>query len=77
MTSSKALLEVLGITPEELRQVLDQPVEQRGFTEYFLKQWNDRIFERLDLAHFWQQDDQASIELIYKDQYALLQKHHR
>jgi len=65
--AAKLFLDILDIAPPELRQVLDQPVEQRGYTEYFLKQWNDRVFERLDLAHFWQQDDQATIELIYKD----------
>ena len=65
--AAKLFLEILDVSVPELRQVLDQPVEQRGYTEFFLKQWNDRVFERLDLAHFWQQDDQASIELIYKD----------
>ncbi len=60
--------DILDITSTELKQVLDQPVAERGYSEYFLRQWNDKIFERLDLAHFWQQDDQASIELIYKDQ---------
>jgi hypothetical protein len=65
--AAKLFQEILDVTSGELAQVLDQPVERRGYTEYFLKQWNDRIFERLDLAHFWQQDDQATIELIYRD----------
>ncbi len=58
---------ILDIPAAELKQVLDQPVGDRGYSEYFLKHWNDRVIERLDLPHFWQQDDQASIELIYKD----------
>ena len=59
--------DILDVPAEELRQVLDQPIDRRGYTQYFLERWNDRLFERLDLAHFWQQDDQASIKLVYKD----------
>lgn len=67
MLAATLFTEVLDVKPEVLKSVLDQPSSQRGFTQYYLDTWNDQIIEKLDLAHFWQQDDQASLELVYKD----------
>lgn len=59
--------EVLGVPAETLEQVFGQPPSRRGYIQYFLKYWNDQIIEKLDLSHYWQQDDQATLELVYKD----------
>lgn len=65
--AAKLFTEVLEIAPKTLHRVLGQPPSRRGYIQYFLKDWNDRVYEKLDLAHFWQQDDQATLELVYKD----------
>lgn len=65
--ASTLFTEVLAISKDTLSEVFGQPASRRGYIQYFLRHWNDQIIEKLDLSHYWQQDDQATLELVYKD----------
>lgn len=58
--------DVLGIRPESLQQIEELGAENRGYVERLVAEINHRIDERLDISHFWQQDDEFKLTVDYK-----------
>lgn len=61
------LKDVLGLSSENIANILSQSIENRGFVDYHLSDWNRRIQDRLNLRKFWRQDDNAALTLRYRD----------
>jgi len=59
--------EILGIKLETLRYIYNLTVDNRGYVEGQIAKWNDEIQDRLNLAHFWSQDEQFTLSVNYKD----------
>ena len=59
--------EILSITIETLKYLYELTLQDRGYIEGQIAKWNEEIEERLNLAHFWHQDEQFSLTVNYKD----------
>lgn len=59
--------EILGIKLETLKYLYNLSTNDRGYIEGQIAKWNDEITDRLNLAHFWRQDEQFSLTVNYKD----------
>ena len=59
--------EILEIKQETLRYIYDLTVDNRGYIEGQISKWNDEIQDRLNLSHFWSQDEQFTLSVNYKD----------
>lgn len=59
--------EILDIKPETLKYIHGLPLTDRGYVEGQISKWNEEINEKLNLAHFWRQDEQFSLTVNYKD----------
>jgi len=59
--------EILDIKPQTLKYIYGLPMSDRGYIEGQVSKWNDEINEKLNLAHFWRQDEQFSLTVNYKD----------
>ena len=57
----------MGITASTLRYVYELTTRDRGYIEGQVATWNDEISDKLNLTHFWQQDEQFSLTVNYKD----------
>jgi ABC-type cobalamin/Fe3+-siderophores transport system ATPase subunit len=58
--------DVLGITADTLRFVESLPLDDRTHADSLAAKWNREIEERLNLSHYWQQDDSFAIKVNYK-----------
>lgn len=58
--------DVLGITDETIDFVNSLPIDDRTHADGLVEQWNREIEERLNLAHYWTQDDSFALRLNYK-----------
>lgn len=58
--------DVLDIRVETLQQIAQLGSENRGYVERLISEINHRIDERLDITHFWQQDDEFRLTVDYK-----------
>jgi predicted ATPase len=58
--------DVLGITPATLRFVAGLDISSRTHADGLTATWNREIDEKLNLAHYWQQDDSFSLQINYK-----------
>ena len=59
--------EILGINVKTLRYVYELPSDDRGYIEGQIAKWNEEINDKLNLSHFWRQDEQFSLSVNYKD----------
>jgi predicted ATP-dependent endonuclease of OLD family len=59
--------EILAITIETQKYLYSLATEDRGYIEGQISKWNEAINDRLNLAHFWRQDEQFSLRINYKD----------
>jgi predicted ATP-dependent endonuclease of OLD family len=59
--------EILGIKVETLRYLYDLPSGDRGYIEGQIAKWNEEINDKLNLSHFWRQDEQFDLSVNYKD----------
>lgn len=59
--------EILEIKGEALEHLYHLPMADRGYIEGQIATWNDAITERLNLPHFWRQDEHFSLTLNLKD----------
>jgi predicted ATPase len=59
--------DILGITPNTLKYLFELDTDDRGYIEGQVAKWNEEILDKLNLSHFWQQDDQFSLTVNYKD----------
>lgn len=58
--------DVLGITPSTLKFVQELPLDDRTHADSLTAKWNREIEERLNLSHYWQQDDAFAIKVNFK-----------
>ncbi len=58
--------DVLEIREDILERMASLGQSDRGYVERLVAEINHRIDERLDLTHFWQQDDQFRLTVDYK-----------
>ena len=58
--------DVLGITPSTLKFVQELPLDDRTHADSLTAKWNREIEERLNLSHYWQQDDSFAINVNFK-----------
>jgi len=59
--------EILDITRETIRYIYDLTTDDRGYIEGQIAKWNDEINDKLNLSHFWRQDEQFKLSVNYKD----------
>lgn len=59
--------DILGITGKTLEYIDQLQHVDRGYVEGQVSKWNEEINERLNLTHFWRQDDQFALRINYKD----------
>lgn len=59
--------EILDIKPETLSYLYGLTVVDRGYIEGQIAKWNEELANRLNLAHFWRQDEQFTLSVNYKD----------
>lgn len=59
--------EILDIKPDTLKYIYNLPMSDRGYIEGQIAKWNDEINDKLNLAHFWRQDEQFSLAVNFKD----------
>lgn len=59
--------DILDIKAQTLRYIYDLKVADRGYIEGQISKWNDEIQDRLNLSHFWSQDEQFTLSVNYKD----------
>jgi len=59
--------EILEINPDALEHLYNLTIAERGYIEGQIATWNDAITERLNLAHFWKQDENFSLTINFKD----------
>lgn len=58
--------DVIGITSSTLKFVQGLPLDDRTHADSLTAKWNREIEERLNLSHYWQQDDSFAIRVNYK-----------
>jgi predicted ATPase len=58
--------DVMGITPETLTFVAGLPLDDRTHADSLTAKWNREIDERLNLSHYWQQDDSFALRVNFK-----------
>jgi predicted ATPase len=58
--------DVLGINADTLRFVSDLDISDRTHADSLTAKWNREIEERLNLSHYWQQDDSFAVHVNYK-----------
>lgn len=58
--------DVIGITASTLKFVRDLPLDDRTHADSLTAKWNREIEERLNLSHYWQQDDSFAIQVNFK-----------
>lgn len=58
--------DVIGITSSTLKFVQGLPLDDRTHADSLTAKWNKEIEERLNLSHYWQQDDSFAIQVNYK-----------
>lgn len=59
--------DILGIKMDTLKYLYELSTGERGYVEGQISKWNDEINDRLNLSHFWRQDEQFSVSINYKD----------
>jgi ABC-type cobalamin/Fe3+-siderophores transport system ATPase subunit len=58
--------DVIGITENTLKFVQELPLDDRTHADSLTAKWNREIEERLNLSHYWQQDDSFAIQVNFK-----------
>ncbi|MBI5760154.1 MAG: AAA family ATPase [Planctomycetales bacterium] len=58
--------DVIGITGNTLKFVQELPLDDRTHADSLTATWNREIEERLNLSHYWQQDDSFAIRVNFK-----------
>lgn len=58
--------DVIGITANTLKFVQGLPLDDRTHADSLTAKWNREIEERLNLSHYWQQDDSFAIRVNFK-----------
>lgn len=59
--------EILEINSDTLRFLYSLDTDKRGYVEGQIAKWNDELSNRLNLAHYWRQDEQFSLTINFKD----------
>lgn len=59
--------EILDIKSETLSYLYGLTVADRGYIEGQIAKWNEELADRLNLAHFWRQDERFTLSVNYKD----------
>jgi len=59
--------QILQIDVETLKYIYSLDGMNRGYVEGQIAKWNDALNDRLNLSHFWHQDDRFNLVLDYKD----------
>lgn len=58
---------IIEVRLETLQDIERLGEENRSYIESIIKEWNKKIEEELNLSKYWEQDDQFSLEINYKD----------
>jgi predicted ATPase len=59
--------QILEVDVETLKYIYGLDGTNRGYVEGQIAKWNEALNDRLNLSHFWHQDDQFNLVLNYKD----------
>jgi predicted ATPase len=63
---AKLFRDVLGVPEVVLNELATLGPSDRGYVERRVAEINHRLNERLDITHFWQQDDAFRLTVVYK-----------
>lgn len=66
MLETKLFKDVLDVPKEILQELASMSASDRGYVERRVAEINHRLNERLDITHFWQQDDAFRLNIVYK-----------
>jgi ABC-type cobalamin/Fe3+-siderophores transport system ATPase subunit len=58
--------DVLGVELSTLKLLAGLPASSRSYADSIVASWNRRLDERLNLSRYWQQDDQFSLRIDFK-----------
>lgn len=58
--------EILGVSKGTLEKIKELGAQNRGYVERLVEEINHRLEETLDISHFWQQDDDFTLQVDYK-----------
>ena len=59
--------QILGVKIETLKYLYQLESKDRGYYEGQIAKWNEGLNDRLNLSHFWHQDEQFNLIVDYKD----------
>ncbi len=62
----KLFYDVLEVPETVLQELANLGAADRGYVERRISEINHRLNERLDITHFWQQDDAFRLEVVFK-----------
>lgn len=66
MLETKLFRDVLQVPESVLTEMATFSASDRGYIERRVAEINHRLNERLDITHFWQQDDAFRLQVVYK-----------
>ena len=58
--------DILEINLNALKYLAELTSNDRSYVESVVGKWNQEIAEKLNLSHYWQQDDKFSLQINYK-----------
>jgi hypothetical protein len=62
----KLFRDVLGISIETLKYLAELSINERTYADSLINRWNQEIEQKLNLSHYWSQDDSFKLRINYK-----------
>jgi predicted ATPase len=59
--------DIMDINLESVKFIHNLTVTDRGYIEGQISKWNETLDDRLNISHYWKQDEQFSLTVNYKD----------
>lgn len=58
--------DILDVDVSTLEYIARLPESKRSYADAIVGKWNDELVTKLNLSHYWQQDDQFQLKINYK-----------
>jgi predicted ATPase len=62
----KLFRDVLGVSIETLKYLAGLSINERTYADSLINRWNQEIEQKLNLSHYWSQDDSFKLRINYK-----------
>jgi energy-coupling factor transporter ATP-binding protein EcfA2 len=62
----KLFRDVLGVSIETLELLAKLRINERTYADSLINRWNQEIEQKLNLSHYWRQDDSFKLQINYK-----------